>query len=254
MKKKNLSDLAKDALETAVFENNGLVLTRRLDVKIYQEIKTVLAEFGGKWHSKSNRHLFPDDTDWRQLLAHVIDTGEISLAKDSGYYPTPAQIVELMIDAADFKAADVFLEPSAGTGQIINLVRDFSARHKLNLDLFACELNPRFAGELRRRGLRVAEGDFLSFEAVSKADKILMNPPFENNGDIKHGLHAFRHLKTGGRMLIITRAGVDYGRTVEHARWREQCENYRTAVLDLPSGSFKSAGTLIETKLHLFEK
>jgi len=254
MKKRTLSDLAQEALETAIFADDGLILTKQLDGKIYKEVNTVLSELGGKWNSRQKKHLFPAYTDWQVLLSSVIDKGEIALAIDSGFYPTPDHLVTMMIKFMNLNENEIVLEPNGGRGNILKPVRQFSAEKGLNLSLFACEINPMFVSELRLDDFLVAEGDFLTFDAVEKADKIIMNPPFEANGDIKHGIHAFRHLKKGGTMSIITRLNVDEGSTKYHQAWNELCRNYRINELPLPSGSFKQAGTMMETKLNIFQK
>ena len=204
---------------------------------------------------KSPKTHLPGFFDWRIFLTDVIETGQIAFARDAGYYPTPEQIVEMMIDAADFQPNELFFEPSAGRGNILKAVRELSLRKNLDLQIFACELNPRFVAELRGDNFLVAAGDFLSFDAVEKADKILMNPPFGANGSgIKHSLHAFRHLKPGGKMIVLTRADVDKGQTRWHDEWNKLCASYRTASHDLPSASFKEVGTLVETKISVFLK
>lgn len=68
MKKRTLSGLAQDALQTAEFADDGLILTKQLDGKIYKEVNLVLTELGGKWNSRQMKHLFPTDTDWQVLL------------------------------------------------------------------------------------------------------------------------------------------------------------------------------------------
>lgn len=75
-------------------------------------------------------------------------------------------------------------------------------------------------------------------------DRIVMNPPFENGADIKHIEHARHLLKPGGRLVAICANGP---------RQRDRLMPLASHWEDLPPGTFKDAGTMVNTALLVID-
>lgn len=111
---------------------------------------------------------------------------------DTEFYPTPLNVVYKMLGkVADRKGNLTFLEPSAGTGNILEVVKADSRFKKI----YAIESNPDLVLTLQGKGYNVISNDFLTFEPTNTFDCIIMNPPF-SNGD-EHLLKAWELIKGG---------------------------------------------------------
>ncbi len=153
-----------------------------------------------------------------------------------GYFPTPTAIVARMIEIAQLPDTPCsILEPSAGSGAILDMVRAAAPA----ADLVIFERQNSLAEILRLKGYTLTGSDFLACEQT-RVDRVLMNPPFEKYQDIVHIQRAFTMLKPGGRLVAICAGGP---------RQREQLEPMCDEWHDLPVGTFKEAGTGVSTAL-----
>jgi len=75
---------------------------------------------------------------------------------------------------------------------------------------------------------------------MGRFDVVVMNPPFDGCADIKHIQHARKMLKPGGRLVAICANGPR-----QRAALMDEAEHWE----DLPAGTFKAAGTGVNTAL-----
>lgn len=236
-------------LSVARIEGNALYITGgQLDRKLYESTNKVLEAAGGKWNRKQKAHLFPGDA--AEAMDQVLLSGEITRPQDFGYFPTPRPVVERLFELADLKPNQKTLEPSAGTGAIALPMRD------LLVDVDCVELLPQHVEVLRKAmslPMQITEGDFLAIEPRPKYDRIVMNPPFAKQADIKHVMHASRFLKPKGRLVSVMAAGVKFRQDHAAAGFREFLEDRDGTIEDLPSESFKQSGTSVNTVIVTLE-
>lgn len=156
-------------------------------------------------------------------------------------FPTPNTLIDKMLEYADVTPGHRVLEPSAGTGAILKKIP--CVRPDGNIS--AVEINQSLCDQLRPYADDVLCGDFLSFNGdLLKFDKIIMNPPFHNGQDIKHIEHALTFLKPGGRLVALCANGP---------RQRDKLMPMADEWEDLPEGSFKNAGTMVNTALLVID-
>ena len=168
-------------------------------------------------------------------------------------FPTPHALATRMVALARLDIGARVLEPSAGTGAILQAlpgVLPFAGQRQSACEVVAVEVNTALAEGLRQSGLAqtVICGDFMQCMAVAeKFDAILMNPPFANVDDIKHILHALTMLKPGGRLVAICANGPR-----QQAVLGPLVNAHGGAWEDLPADTFKASGTSVQAALITF--
>lgn len=126
------------------------------------------------------------------------------------FYPTPPALVYKMLDGLNLALINSVLEPSAGKGDIADIVVNrlsnaqysYDSRMKDYIDCI--EINPDLQGILRDKKYRVVHNNFLTYRTHKHYDLIIMNPPF-SEGD-KHLMHALNMIKDGGTVICILNA------------------------------------------------
>lgn len=115
---------------------------------------------------------------------------------DKDFYPTPINVINYMIGGLDLENKNV-LEPSAGSGNILDVLNSFGA------NTFACELNDKLSLIAERKCDSFLGNDFIKLtrEDVSHIEFIVMNPPF-SNGD-KHIKHAWDIAPDGCQIVSL---------------------------------------------------
>ena len=227
-------------LSRASIEGNALTLVGQLDRKIYERTNKVLEAAGGKWNRKAKAHVF--DGSAADTIEQIILTGEITVPQDFGYFPTPAPIVARLLGIADIKPGMLALEPSAGQGNIANQVAGIA-------EVDCVELLPKNVAALRAAGLarEVVEGDFLTIAPAPIYDRVVMNPPFGKQADIKHVLHALRFLKPDGLLVSVMAAGVLFRDNRLTTEFRGLISARGGEIEECPEGAFREAGTMVRT-------
>jgi len=169
---------------------------------------------------------------------------DLSLRKEPGFFVTPDDVVQRMVDRADIQKGDAILEPSAGLGNIAD---------KLPKDqIEVIEYNSARQNLLKRKGYDIAGTDFL--EHKGQYDKIVMNPPFEKGQDITHVRHAYNQLKPGGKIVAIMGEGAFFRGDKKATSFRSWFDDLGGVSEKLPQGSFKKSGTGVAARIVELEK
>jgi predicted RNA methylase len=226
-------------LDQAHTDGPRLTLTGTLDRKLYLDTAKVLEAAGGKWNRKQRAHLF--DGDAADAIEAVILTGEVVSAKQQfGYFPTPAPVVQQLLDLAGVQPGMRVLEPSAGRGAIALAAASAGA-------LVDCvEIQPDHADAIRdahHPDVTVLVADFLATQPQPVYDRVVMNPPFARHADITHVEHAWTALKSGGRLVAVMSAGITFRQTAAAIAFRAWLEGLGGELIPLPEGSFRESGT-----------
>nr|WP_293838591.1 methyltransferase [uncultured Arsenicibacter sp.] len=182
-------------------------------------------------------------------LNRLID--EWRFSKQEGFFPTPKGLAEELVKTANIKPGNTVLEPSAGLGDIAEVIREMHPKAQLTV----CEKWRSLREILTLKGFDVTpEDDFLKVK--QKFNRIIMNPPFEQGQDIDHVRHAHSLLKPGGWVVAIVSEGCFYRQDRKATAFREWLEEIGAWDKKLPEGSFKSAfrSTGVNTRLVVIEK
>ncbi len=236
-------------LSRAGVNGNAVTLIGQLDRKLYERTNKVLEAAGGKWNRSSKAHLFDGDASTR--IEQIILTGDIVIPKDEfEFFPTPHQIGERVIDLADIQDDMVVLEPSAGHGNLA--IKASLAANNVIVEMY--EMMPanheqlsKLATQLEAKFKLSPAIDFLNVVPAPIYDRVVMNPPFSRQADIKHVLHALKFLKPGGRLVSVMAAGVCFRENKLTTDFRELVAARGGSFEALPDGAFKSSGTMVGT-------
>ncbi len=148
------------------------------------------------------------------------------------FYPTPMPLIRKMIDHIDFRTIGTALEPSAGKGDIAEVIhqrmKDAQGHRRYGYnqeekqyDIDTIEIEENLRHILRGKGLRVVHDDFLTYETHKQYDLIVMNPPF-SAGD-KHLMKAIGMINAGGQIVCILNAETLRNR---HSNLRKILQNH----------------------------
>jgi len=121
---------------------------------------------------------------------------------DTEYFPTPREVISQMI--APYRkniSKKQILEPSAGTGSILDYLADSYSYKVPKQNLYACEINPELVMVLQGKGYKILADDFLGYQPAHTFNLVVMNPPF-SNGD-EHLLHAWDIMWTGDIVCLL---------------------------------------------------
>jgi predicted RNA methylase len=231
-----------EVLDRAQTDGPRLVLTGTLDRKLYTDTAKVLEAAGGKWNRKARAHLFEGDA--ADAIEAVILTGEVASKKQQfGYFPTPADVVQQLIDLAELQPGMEVLEPSAGRGAIAEPVAVLGC----HVDCIEIQRDNALAISDACIGRDLAVADFLTVEPFESYDRVVMNPPFARQNDIRHVLHAHRFLKPGGLLVAVMSNGVTFRDTPLTREFQSLMQAHGGELHALPDGAFKESGTGVNT-------
>lgn len=227
-------------LSRAATEGNALTLVGQLDRRMYERTNKVLEAAGGKWNRKAKAHVF--EIEAAEAIERIILTGEITVPQDFGYFPTPAPIVARLLDLADIAPGMLVLEPSAGRGNIAKAVAEVAEVDCV--ELLQKNVEALLTGEFARD---VIMSDFLALVPAPTYDRVVMNPPFARQDDIRHVQHALRFLKPEGRLVSVMASSILFRDNRLTADFRALIDERGGDIEECPEGAFKESGTMVRT-------
>lgn len=223
-----------------------------------------------KWFKNRNMHLYPQRKDLVRRANRLIAEhfGEaVGAGPDAAganryhrakpyhsavedFYPTPPAVVTKMLNAAQLQRGQDVLEPSAGEGAIALSIM------AAGIIPDCVEVDPDRADTLRDLlpPGTVINMDFLAMHADPEYDRILMNPPFGKLAGVAHVFHATKFLKPGGKLVAILGAGLEYREDGPSTELRNLIAAWNGTIEKLPAGSFKSAGTMVDSVMLTMTK
>lgn len=240
-----------DILKHCTLEDNVLKLPRvQFNKKSYAEAKKWIEEAGGSWQGgKVQGFTFPFNAD--RVFSILHEGKRCNLQQDFQFFATPPEVADwLVMLAGGVHEDEKILEPSAGTGAIIDAIHR-SCPHVI-VDCY--ELMPENKEILSKKDNICILGDDFTKCDVAQYDKIIANPPFSKNQDIRHVRRMYEHLNNGGTVAAIMSCHWKIASEKECADFREWLKDVHAKVCDIEEGSFKQSGTGIETTAVIIQK
>jgi predicted RNA methylase len=251
---KKLSEKAIEVLGSMeVIGNQARIMAGQLDRPLYLEVNAALEALGGKWDKKSKTHLF--DGNPLDALDQVVVDGEFSNeVRDFEFFETPPEVTSKLLGVLELKPGDLVLEPSCGDGALIGAVLTKEPKVEVQAyearDTAAKKTQERFAS----KGVKVKNGNFLDEKPNPRFKFVVMNPPFGRQADIDHVLHAHGFLKAKGKLVAVMSASVKFRTNRKTVEFRDFVESHGGSIEPLPTGSFKSSGTNVNTCLVMIPR
>lgn len=163
-------------------------------------------------------------------------------------FPTPAPRAARMVALAELEPGDTVLEPSAGTGAILNALPE-------DVNVTAVEINHSLAAQLQAytitKGVSVKCADFLECtpDDLGTFDAVIANPPFTKGQDVDHIRHMWDFVKPGGRLVTLSSTSWTFNQQRKYAEFREWIDEIGATHEILEPDTFKSSGTGVRTTL-----
>ena len=117
------------------------------------------------------------------------------------FYPTPQNLINKMFFDLDFTMIKSILEPSAGSGNIVEaLKKKENSYNRYSFDIDCIEIDQNLQHILIGKNFRVVHNDFLTYDTMKEYDLIIANFPFSNG--CKHLLKALELQKRNGGAVV----------------------------------------------------
>lgn len=230
-------------LRRSTIEGNVLKLPPgQLERSLYEQVNKALVAAGGKW-KRGKGHVFPGNPS--EKLGLALESGTVVDEKKLyQFFPTPPDLAAEIVARAHVSGMWV-LEPSAGAGA---LVRECMAQGATYVECW--EINEEHADALCSWDNSSTHfDDFLDSPPDPRFDRVVMNPPFTKQQDLKHVAHAVKFLKPDGLLFAIMQGN----------RGPEDIEKltgdgFSISMEPLPENAFKESGTNIRTALAIISR
>lgn len=171
--------------------------------------------------------------------------------KIAGFFATPPETADRMVELAGLESGLSICEPSAGNGRLADAISRSELATEVTLDVY--EVSYTLREILEAKGYTVAGLDFL--ESTQTYDRFIMNPPFENDQDGQHVMHAYDHLNENGRIVAIVSMGITGRQTGLAPKFNEWLDEVGGYVEEkLPAGTFRDAGTNVPAQIIVIDK
>ncbi len=256
-----IDERTRAVLAAAHINGTHLRLAEQLTPDEYAPVRQILEALGGVWTRGVGALVFPAGTDVAALIGQTLATGRIPLPARTadGCVPTPAALAADLCtyphhDLAWLPAGARVLEPSAGTGRLVDAILTTNP----TVGVTAVEPDPHRAASIDPHDGQVTVVP-ASLEAFARAADTgerfaaaVMNPPFATPGQptlwIDHVRLAFDLLAPGARLVGIVPASFAHRTDARH-RGRRDLVDQHGGYERLPADAFTAAGTGTATTL-----
>lgn len=240
-----------EILRHCTLEDNVLKLPSvQFNKKSYLEAKKWIEEAGGTWTGgKVQGFTFPFDAT--RVFSVLHEGKRCNLKQDYQFFETPKDVADwLVMIAGGIEETDTVLEPSAGRGALVKAIH----RSCPSVMVDCYELMPENKQFLSSMENTNIIGDDFTKGDNKKYTKIIANPPFSGNQDIKHVRMMFDLLENGGTLASITSAHWEFASETVCIDFRQWLKDLNANVYVINDGEFKESGTSIETRAIVIKK
>ncbi|GGA92606.1 methyltransferase [Puia dinghuensis] len=223
----------------------------QLNKPLYGEVKRTLRKIGGEWRGgKIAGFVFEQDPS--ELLAEVAAGVKRNLQQEFQFFETNPILSDQLVALANIQHTEnKLLEPSAGRGALVKAIQ--RAYSHAIVDCYELqEMNRTILSALP--GVNILGEDFMDAKPIGLYDRIVANPPFKNNQDIKHVFRMFCHLKKGGRVVSVVSRFWQENTGRQENEFKKWLGLVPHEKIDLKPGEFKASGTNVATSILVIDK
>lgn len=216
----------------------------------YDNIKYHFESIGGYWREKFGGFIFMEnpakkllDIDWEK----PIKVDEYTKWKRfRQFFPTPPALATVMCNLAHITKETTVLEPSAGHGNLLSPIKEAQK-------IIAVEIDEKNVDILRKQGYYVIHDMFENVvDSIENVDRVIMNPPFSGQRDLKHTMLAFDKLKEGGILVGIISENNLFYKTEANKKFHEFLRQHKHEFIGVPMRSFPD--TNVDVRILKIEK
>lgn len=217
----------------------------------YDRLKPIIEHLNGHWREKTKCFVFPYDV--KDTLSQAIQNGvsvteKYRYQEETQFYPTPAFVAERVAELADIPSGCTVLEPSAGTGSLLDAIH-------VPCNFTVIEPLEENTAILKKKGYDCIQTTFEEYaQNPGHFERVIMNSPFAQQNDIKHTMLAYQLLNPGGVLVSIISENALYYNTETSKTFLKFLDKNNAYVEAIPSGAFTSSGTTIETVIVRIKK
>lgn len=210
----------------------------------YDKLKPTIEHLGGHWREKYKCFVFGEDirSKLEECKKNGITISDKYLWQEkTQFFPTPKSVAKRVVELAEIEAGHFVLEPSAGQGGLADFVPK-------NCPMLCIEPLKENVKILTDKGYVTGKMTFEDYyNPEIQYDRIVMNPPFSSQRDIKHLLMAYDMLKDGGIIVAIISENALYYNTETSKNFNKFLNEHNAIIESVPHRAFEESGTTIET-------
>lgn len=216
----------------------------------FLRVKNRLLDIGGKWRGGSV-NAFEFTYDPAPLFYEIITGDKKTDKKRVNLLETPYSLATQMIEKLNIEPGNTILEPSAGSGGIIELI----IKKGYPNQVFIYEKNPAHRIYLNKRPV-FSEVVYLGNDFLSSQprlfDRIISFPPFTE--DIEHILRMWEHLAPEGVMVTLCSLHSLTTNKMKQRAFMVFLEKHRAEIIAVPRGTFLLSGKNVPAVLLCLKK
>ena len=163
---------------------------------------------------------------------------------------TTREVAKELLSYARINEDDTILEPSAGTGNVANIIKEQYPNNKLH----CVELNKAKRDSLKEQGHKVVGSDYLRFTPEKLYDSIIALPNFRDNVDCDHVRRMYDHLKQGGRLISLMSPEWKTGDSLRQFVFRNWLKGKKYQIKTLKNNPFKENGETVPCIILILDK
>lgn len=214
----------------------------------YDVLKPIIESLGGHWREREKAFVFGIDVE-KEIKAVFENNLNVSQEwlnnwieqHKTQFFPTPKPIAERVVELAGIRENQSVLEPSAGRGNLLDCL-------SVRCQIVAVEPLIENTEYLEKKGYNYCVSTFEDiYDALPCFDRVIMNPPFYGQRDIKHFLMAYNLLKDGGVIVGILSENALYYNTELTKNFNSFLKEHNAYIEPVPFHSFEESGTTIDT-------
>ena len=143
-------------------------------------------------------------------------------------------VIDQMLKGLYLRDGKLILEPSAGSGDLIEGIYNSNSQ----VIVHCAELNKELKAELLREGYIVIGSDFLAMTPNPIYDYVIACPTYRDNIDIEHIIHMYEFVKPGGTIISLTHPAWTTHNSERQVKFRKWLEDKNYSMKMLKENSF----------------
>jgi len=150
---------------------------------------------------------------------------------------TSESVVKQMLEFCPVQISSSVLEPSAGSGVLLDHLKNILQDKSLDID--CVELNKERQEILKLKGYNVIGEDFLTLNPIKHYEYIIATPTYKENIDVEHIMRMYdRFLMFGGELVSLTHPAWTTQNSDRQRKFRNWLKDKEYSMVMLEDNSY----------------